>query len=183
MANNERTKPKSSGTAPLERLRTFGDPVLKQPTLTVTEFDSRLERLAQLMLGVMEREDGVGLAAPQVGVRSRIMVWRHPEHENERYVFVNPRILDSSAAVSVDSEGCLSVPGCTVPVERAEEILVEAKDVFGEGIKMELVGLSARIVQHEMDHLEGRLILDRTTPEERRRVLKAFRESVLDIQP
>ena len=184
MAKNDRTRVDAhTMPVPMERLRLFGDPVLKQPTLPVTEFDGRLEKLAALMFEVMDREEGVGLAAPQVGVRSRIMVWRHPERETERYVFVNPRILERSDIVTVESEGCLSVPGCTVPVERFEEIVVEAEDLAGDGLRMELSGLMARIVQHEVDHLEGRLILDRTTAEERLRVLKEFRERTLRSEP
>jgi peptide deformylase len=184
MGKNDKAQAKAAQKpAPLESLRTFGDPVLKQPTLPVTEFDDRLQKLAGLMFAVMDREEGVGLAAPQVGVRTRIMVWRHPERPDERYVFVNPRIVERSDAVKVDTEGCLSVPGCTVPVERAEEIVVEAEDLAGDELRMELAGLMARIVQHEVDHLEGRLILDRTTAEERRRVLKEFRERVLRVEP
>ena len=151
MAKNEKSGAGAAGKlVSLERLRTFGDPVLKQPTLLVTEFDDRLEKLAGLMFDVMEREEGVGLAAPQVGVRSRIMVWYNPDRTSERHVFVNPRILERSDAVQVQSEGCLSVPGC--------------------------------MVQHEIDHLEGQLILDRTTAEERRKVLKQFRERTLDAE-
>ena len=183
MAKNEKSGAGAAGKlVSLERLRTFGDPVLKQPTLLVTEFDDRLEKLAGLMFDVMEREEGVGLAAPQVGVRSRIMVWHNPDRTSERHVFVNPRILERSDAVQVQSEGCLSVPGCMVPVERAEEIVIEAQDLAGGEFRMELAGMLARIVQHEVDHLEGQLILDRTTAEERRKVLKQFRERTLDAE-
>src|SRR5512139_3515156 len=90
----------SGGEAPLERLRTLGDPALRQQTHAVTVFDSRLERLAAVMLEVMHREEGVGLAAPQIGVLSRVMVWRHPENDEKEYVFVNPVITARSEACS-----------------------------------------------------------------------------------
>ncbi len=163
----------------VEQLRTLGDPVLRQPTNPVTVFDARLEKLAKNMVEIMQREDGVGLAANQVGVLSRMMVWRHPENEDEYYVYVNPQIVERSDACCVESEGCLSVPGATMPVERAEEVTVEAQDLSAGRFRVHLTGMLARIVQHEIDHLDGRLILDRTPPEERRRVLKELRERSL----
>jgi len=167
------------GQAPLERLRTFGDPVLKQATNPVTVFDGRLEKLAQTMLEVMDREDGVGLAAPQIGVVTRIMVWRNPDRETDRYAFVNARVVEQSEACTTAAEGCLSVPGATMEVARADEVTVDAQDLKGRPLQVHLTGLLARIVQHEIDHLDGRLILDRTSPEERRRVLKEMRERTL----
>ncbi|MFH0916458.1 MAG: peptide deformylase [bacterium] len=169
--------------APLERLRTFGDPTLKQATHPVTVFDSRLEKLAQLMLEVMDREEGVGLAAPQIGVVSRVMVWRHPEREAERHVFVNPRIVESSETSSTAAEGCLSVPGGAMEVTRADEVVVEAQNLRGELFQVHFTGVLARIMQHEIDHLDGRLILDRTSSEERVRVLKELRERTLAAGP
>jgi peptide deformylase len=165
--------------ASLERLRTFGDPVLRQETKPVTVFDHRLEKLAQVMLEVMDREEGVGLAAPQIGVLRRVMVWRHPEEDAERYVFVNPKIVERSEACGTQTERCLSVPEATMEVTRAEEVVVEAQDLRGEPLEVRLAGFLARIVQHEIDHLDGCLILDRTSPEERRRVLKELRERTL----
>jgi peptide deformylase len=167
------------GSAPLEALRTFGDPALKQPTRPVTVFDARLEKLAQTMMRVMDREEGVGLAAPQIGVLSRVMVWRDPDDEKVRYVFVNPFIVAQSEECTTASEGCLSVPGATVEVTRANEITVTSQDLKGVERTWELSGMLARIVQHEIDHLEGRLIVDRASPEERKRVLKELRERTL----
>jgi peptide deformylase len=164
--------------APLEQIRTLGDPVLKQETRQVAVFDAKLEKLVEVMMDVMDRGDGVGLAANQIGVLSRVMVWRHPETE-ERYAFVNPKIVERSEECCTESEGCLSVPGATMPVSRAEEVVVEAQGVKGEPIRAELAGLLARIAQHEIDHLDGHLILDRTSPEERRRVLKELREQAI----
>jgi len=180
MSNDKgNTRPAPARETPLERLYTFGDPTLRQPTRPVTVFDARLEKLAKLMLDVMDREEGVGLAAPQIGVASRVMVWRHPERDTERHIFVNPRIVESSETSFTAAEGCLSVPGGTMEVTRPEEVVVEAQDLKGETFQVHLTGLLARIVQHEIDHLDGRLILDRTTPDERRRVLKELRERTL----
>lgn len=166
---------------PTEQIRTFGDPVLKQKAKPVTTFDSHLEKFAQMMLDVMDRGEGVGLAANQVGVLSRVVVWRHPDDEEERYIYVNPEIVERSDTCNDASEGCLSVPDATMEVSRADEVMVEAQDLQGQPIRVHLTGMLARIVQHEIDHLDGYLILDRTSPEERRRVLKQLRERTLVI--
>jgi peptide deformylase len=164
----------------LEHLRTLGDPVLRQQTRRVEVFDERLEKLARVMMEVMERGEGVGLAANQIGVLSRLMVWRHPENEDERYVFVNPEIVERSEESCSAPEGCLSVPGATMEVSRSEEVVVEAQELNAGLIRVRLTGLLARIVQHEIDHLDGRLILDRISPEEKRRVMKELRERSLE---
>jgi peptide deformylase len=161
----------------LGTIRTLGDPVLKERANRVTAFDEKLERLAGLMTEVMQREDGVGLAATQLGVLCRLIVWRHPENEDE--LFANPEITECSDSCTIATEGCLSVPGASVEVSRPDEVVVAAQDLKGASLEMRLTDLLARIVQHEIDHLDGRLILDRATPEERRRVLKELREQAL----
>jgi peptide deformylase len=166
---------------PLEQLRVFGDPVLKQQTRTVTEFDARLRKLTETMFEIMEREEGVGLAAPQIGVVSRLMVWKDPDDNDRRHIYVNPRIVESSADVTVEPEGCLSVPGETLDIARADEVLVEAQDVEGVPFQVRHCGYQARVVQHEIDHLDGCLIIDRASQEERRRVLKGLRERALSV--
>ena len=180
MARKDRLHKSRRAGASLERLRTIGDPALRSQTSDITVFDARLEKLAATMISVMHREDGVGLAAPQIGVLSRIMVWRDPENDDEEFVFVNPRIVSCSEERTTAGEGCLSVPECTIEVERANEVVVHAQDVKGTPIELEAEGLVARIMQHEIDHLEGRLILDRASPEERRRVMKELRERILE---
>ena len=165
-----------SKAAPLDRIRTLGDPVLRQHTKRVEVFDERLERLAQVMLDAMVRGEGVGLAANQIGILSRVMVWRNPDSDDEVYVFVNPEIVERSEACCTASEGCLSVPGASMDVERAEEVVVETQDLTGKELRVRLSGMPARIAQHEIDHLDGLLILDRTSPDERRRVMKEIRE-------
>ncbi len=132
-----------------------------------------------MMFEVMEREEGVGLAAPQIGLVSRMMVWKDPEQDDERHVFVNARIVRASEQCTTEPEGCLSVPGETMGVSRADEIVVEAQDLEGNQFEVELSGYQARVVQHEIDHLDGRLILDRASPEDRKRALKDLRERTL----
>lgn len=161
------------------RIRTLGDPVLKEHARPVEAFDERLERLASQMTAAMDRESGVGLAAPQVGVLSRVIVWRDPEGDDEVHVFVNPIIMEQSESCSTEVEGCLSLPGASVEIERPDEVVVSTEGLDGERLEVSLNGYPARIVQHEIDHLDGCLILDRATPEERRRVLKELREQTL----
>lgn len=161
------------------RVRTLGDPVLKERARPVTAFDDKLERLASQMAETMGREDGVGLAATQVGVLSRVIVWRDPDDDESVYVFVNPVITECSESCTTAAEGCLSLPGTSVQVSRPDEVAVRADDLHGVRLETRLTGFSARIVQHEVDHLDGFLILDRAAPEERRRVLKELRERTL----
>jgi peptide deformylase len=160
-----------------DRIRIFGDPVLKEESREIGERGPELDRLAKLMFEVMDREGGIGLAAPQIGIQRKIMVWRHPETE-QGYVLLNPRIVERSEETVTASEGCLSLPGHSMEVERAERVVVEAVDLQGEPVTIEATGLLARIMQHEIDHLEGHIILDRTTSDERRRVLKDLRDSM-----
>jgi peptide deformylase len=172
-------KSQKPSNASLYRIRTFGDPTLRQQAHEVTEFDDKLAQLVEVMFELMDEADGVGLAATQIGVQKQVVVWRHPETD-ERYVIVNPRFLERSTEIETGSEGCLSVPGCTLDVPRSSRVKIEAYDHRGQPYGMEAEGLLARILQHEMDHLEGRLIIDRATPEDRRRVLKQLRDKALE---
>lgn len=160
-----------------DRIRTLGDPVLKQETRDVSPVEEDLTDLLETMFAVMDREQGVGLAAPQIGIQKRLMVWRNPETE-EGYVLVNPRIVERSEETEMAEEGCLSIPGRVMQVERSERVVVEGANATGAPVKLEATGLLARIMQHEIDHLDGNLILDRTSLEERRRVLKEIRQSM-----
>ncbi len=155
-------------------IRVFGDPVLREESREVHDFGPELDRLAHHMFEVMDREEGIGLAAPQIGIQRKIMVWRDPQSE-EGCALVNPRIVERSGEVTAD-EGCLSLPGHSMPVSRAELVVVEAVDLQGRPVRVEATGLLARIMQHEIDHLEGRIILDRTSADERRRVLKEMHD-------
>jgi peptide deformylase len=157
----------------LAQIRQYPDPVLRMQARDVAEFDDDLLRLAERMKALMHDAQGVGLAANQVGVLRRVFVYR-PRDEEEPRVLVNARIVERSGE-QTDDEGCLSMQGVVVPVERALDITVEAQDERGEPVRYELTELPARVVQHELDHLDGVLILDRTTPEARREALATLR--------
>lgn len=157
-------------------IKTFGDPVLKTRATPVREFDETLQRLTEDMLETMRDREGVGLAANQVGRLRRVLV---AALEDEEYAVVNPRIEGSSEETEVGSEGCLSIPGIQVEVERPTAVTVSGQDPSGNPIRLEAEGLLARILQHEIDHLNGVLILDRTDRESRKAALREWRERLL----
>ncbi len=154
-------------------VRIIGDPVLRRKAETVTVFDEELKALAQDMLETMVDSDGVGLAAPQVGISKRLLVVGIPDEEDKLHfaAFVNPRILEQRGNVVME-EGCLSVPGIREDVERPESIRLSWQDLDGEQYEGWLTDLDARVLQHEMDHLEGVLFIDRISPA-RRTTLKS----------
>ena len=157
-------------------IRTFGDPVLKSRATPVDKFDESLEHLAQDMLETMREHEGVGLAANQVGRLKRILV---AALEDEEYVIVNPEINELGDEAATESEGCLSIPEIQVEVERPTRVTVTGRDASGAGVRMEAEGLLARILQHEMDHLDGVLILDRTDRDARKAAMRELRERLL----
>ena len=126
---------------------------------------------------LMREALGVGLAANQVGVLQRMFVFQ-PTAEDEPRAMVNPEIVERSDETEPDDEGCLSMQGVLVPVERNLHVTIEARDLDGAEVRLELEGMSARIVQHELDHLDGTLIIDRTTPDGRREALAVLRQAV-----
>jgi peptide deformylase len=160
-------------------MRTFGDPVLKTRAVPVEDFDEALERLAEDKLDTMREQEGVGLAANQVGRLKRILV---AAVEHDEYVLVNPVIEEVSEATESGAEGCLSIPGIQVEVERPTGITISGKDASGEPIRLEAEGLLARIFQHEVDHLDGVLILDRTDRASRNAAMREWRERLLTQQ-
>jgi peptide deformylase len=129
------------------------------------------------MTRLMIEAAGVGLAANQVGVLRRMFIFQ-PTAEDEPRAMVNPEIVERSDEVEIDDEGCLSMQGVLVPVERNLQVTIEARDLDGEEVRLELEGMSARVVQHELDHLDGTLIIDRTTPDGRREALAVLRQAV-----
>ncbi len=153
-------------------VRTFGDPVLKSRATPVDRFDETLARLAEDMLETMRERDGVGLAANQVGRLKRILV---AALEDEEYVIVNPVLENRAEALEKDTEGCLSIPEIQVEVERPLRVEVSGCDVSGAPLRVEAEGLLARILQHEIDHLDGVLILDRTDRESRKAAMRELR--------
>jgi len=158
----------------LAQIRQWPDPVLKLRAQEVEGFDDDLRRLVERMSRLMVDANGVGLAGNQAGVLRRLFVFRIRD-EDEPRVAVNPRIIDPSAERATDDEGCLSLQGVLVPVERHVALTLEAQDVTGAPLRLELEGLDARVVQHELDHLDGVLILERTTPEARREAMGTLR--------
>jgi peptide deformylase len=161
--------------AALRHVRKFGDPVLKSRAAEVTEFDDGLRAEVDRMGLLMDDAVGVGLAANQVGLLRRFFVYRVDE-DGPIQALANPVITWSSDLEETFEEGCLSLPQVVVDVTRPAEIRVSAQDRFGESVELEAEGLEARIIQHELDHLDGVLIIDRTTRGQRREAMRNLRE-------
>ena len=161
----------------LAQIRQYPDPVLRMRANDVLEFDDDLRQLAERMTVLMVGAAGVGLAANQVGVLQRMFIFQ-PTAEEEPRAMVNPEIVERSDETEPDDEGCLSMQGVLVPVERNLRVTIEARDLDDEEVRLELEGMSARVVQHELDHLDGTLIIDRTTPDGRREALAVLRQVV-----
>jgi peptide deformylase len=157
-------------------IRMFGDPVLKTRASPVESFDGSLSNLAEDMLATMREHEGVGLAANQVGRLKRILVAALEEGE---FVLVNPVVEEAAETTEKELEGCLSIPSIQVEVERPTAITVSGQDASGSPLKIEASGLLARILQHEIDHLDGVLILDRTDRESRKAAMREMRERLL----
>ncbi len=156
----------------LARIRQYGDSVLRMKARDVETFDDDLERLVERMTALMHEASGVGLAATQVGVLRRLFVF---VDDGEDRVIVNPVITRNSGEIDVDDEGCLSLRDVLVPVERPTNVTIEGVDAKGEPVKLELEPPSSRVVQHELDHLDGVLIIDRTDEQSRRAALATLR--------
>ena len=157
----------------LAKIRQYGDDALRMTAREVADFDEDLERLAERMIALMRDAAGVGLAAAQVGILQRVFVLE-PDDDGP-HVFVHPRIVERSDETVVEDEGCLSLQGVLVPVERNVEVTLEALDVRGGTLRLSFTGLASRVVQHEVDHLDGTLIIDRTDQESRRDALATLR--------
>jgi peptide deformylase len=160
-------------------IRTFGDPVLKTRAAPVESFDESLVRLTQDMLATMRDNEGVGLAANQVGRLKRVFV---AAIEDEEYVITNPVLTDSSETTETAPEGCLSIPGIQVDIERPIAVTVSGQDVSGKPLHIKASDLLARVLQHEVDHLDGVLILDRTDRQSRKAAMRDWREHLLAQQ-
>ena len=162
--------------AALAHVRKLGDPILRTKALPVERFDDTLRDEVRRMAVLMEDALGIGLAAPQVGVSHRLLVYR-VEPESPVVALVNPEIEWSSRDEEISEEGCLSLPFIHVDVERPIAVLVRARDEQGDEMIIEATGLEARVIQHEIDHLDGVLILDRTSREQRKAARRAMREA------
>jgi peptide deformylase len=159
----------------LAQIRQYPDPVLRMQAREVEEFDGELEKLVERLRHLLREASGLGLAATQIGVLRRVFVFL-PDPEQEPVALVNPRFSATSEERESDTEGCLSLQGVVIPVERYASLTIEGRTPAGDDVRIELEGLPARIAQHELDHLDGVLILDRTTPEARREALGVLRQ-------
>jgi peptide deformylase len=155
-------------------VRLLGDPVLRTAARPVESVTDEVRQLIADMLETMYVEDGVGLAAPQVGVSERVMVVDPRDDGSKPLALVNPVIVERSGETDRGEEGCLSIPGVTDFVERAVRIVIEGLDRDGRFRRVEAEGLLARILQHEVDHLDGVLFFDRLSPLKRRLLLKRW---------
>jgi peptide deformylase len=162
--------------AALALVRQYPDPVLRMRANEVADFDDSVTSLVERMTALMEEARGVGLAAPQLGVLRRVLVYRTAE-EDPVVALVNPRVVETGEETETSEEGCLSLGAATVvvEVERATTVTVEGSSPEGEPLRVEAEGLQARVIQHELDHLDGVLTIDRTSPEERKEALAQLR--------
>jgi peptide deformylase len=161
--------------AALAHVRKFGDPVLRAEARPVEVFDDRLREEVARMGALMNDSLGIGLAATQVGILHRVLVYR-VEHDSPVNALVNPVIEWTGSDEELLEEGCLSLPGVHVDVERPVYVRVRAQDATGEPILIEASGLEARVIQHEIDHLDGVLILDRASRDQRKEAMRALRD-------
>jgi peptide deformylase len=175
--HDEDTEVSARRAAALAHVRKFGDPVLKTKASEVEHFDDGLRdevrRMGQLMIDAV----GVGLAATQLGVLHRLLVYR-VQQDSPVIALANPRIEWRGSEEEIAEEGCLSLPSVLVDVERPVHVRVRALDEYGEPITIEATGLEARVIQHELDHLDGVLILDRTSRDQRKEAMRTLREAL-----
>ena len=161
-------------------IRTFGDPVLKAEASEVTDIDGKVARLVDEMFDTLyESDSGIGLAAPQIGVQKQIFVW---EMDEQPMVVINPEIVESSGEW-VYEEGCLSIPGLYVEIVRPKTVLVRGVDADGNPGEWEADEVEARMFQHELDHLNGVLMFDRMTAEQRREALAEYERLQAAAEP
>jgi len=154
----------------------LGAEVLRRPAKPVAELDDELRSLIDDMYETMRHAEGIGLAGPQIGESRRVVVIEALDEDAEPLALVNPQVVESSSEVERAEEGCLSLPGLTAVVERPARVTVEAVDPQGEPLRIEADELLARVLQHEIDHLDGILILDRVSPLKRRMLLRKWKK-------
>ena len=175
---NEKLDPEAEARRQLAlaQVRQYPDPVLRMRAREVEQFDGDLGKLAERLTHLLKDANGLGLAATQIGVLRRVFAFL-PDSEQAPVIVVNPSFTATSEERESDTEGCLSMQGVVIPVERHVSLTLEGKDAEGNDVRLELEGLPARIAQHELDHLDGVLIIDRTTPEGRREAMAVLRQS------
>lgn len=154
------------------KVRILGDPVLREKSQPIVEITDEIRELAETMLVVMKETDGVGLAGPQVGISKRIFVVCADDDVNR--VFINPQIIETSVETCGYEEGCLSIPGYYEHVERPSQVTIQALNEKGRRVTIEATGLLARVVQHENDHLDGILFIDRIDSKKKQKIEAKF---------
>ena len=157
----------------VREIRLLGDPVLREKADPVETVDEEVRELVQDLLDTMYAAEGIGLAAPQVGVGLRVFVYDVRDPELPAGALINPEVVEREGTVK-EEEGCLSIPGLSELVERSERVVVRGRDAEGEEVVIEAEGLLSRCLQHEADHLDGVLFLDRVSPLKRRMLLKKW---------
>jgi peptide deformylase len=157
------------------KIEMLGAPVLRQEAAEVGEIDADLRTLIDDMFRTMYAAEGIGLAAPQVGVGKRVMVVDVNDDAHPPLALINPRLVEKSSATEKGEEGCLSIPGVSALVERPTRVVVEALDGSGGRVRIEADGLFGRCIQHEIDHLDGVLFIDRLSALKRSMLLKKYR--------
>jgi peptide deformylase len=164
----------------VKEIKILGDPVLRKPAVEISEFGEELESLARDMLETMYKSSGIGLAGPQIGISERIIVVdisASDEEEGGPLALVNPRVVESSRVTDRAPEGCLSIPGMEEVVERPSAVTVEGATPSGEPVAIDAEGLLSRVLQHEIDHLDGVLFIDRLSPLKRRMALRKWKKT------
>ncbi|HYW06200.1 MAG TPA: peptide deformylase [Longimicrobium sp.] len=158
------------------KIVTLGAEVLRRPAAEIGERDEELARLVDDMFETMYEAHGIGLAAPQVGVARRLIVVHVNEAGEEPFALLNPRVVESGSSREKGEEGCLSIPGVSAYVDRPATVVVEGETPEGESVRIEADGMLARCLQHEIDHLDGVLFIDRLSPLKRNMLLKKYRK-------
>lgn len=159
-------------------IRIIGDPVLREVADDVTDIDGALVKVAEGMVEAMYRADGLAVAAPQVGVRKRVVVYQLPDDPEPSFI-VNPHIVEVGEDTWTYSEGCLSIPGLYWDITRPKQVHVTGLDLDGREVSIEADELAARMYQHELDHLDGVLMTERLDADQKREARRAVRELML----
>lgn len=161
-------------------IRVFGDPILRMQALEVTDFDEALRQLADDMMETLRAAHGAAIAANQVGVLKRLFVF---DYEERAGAFVNPEVIETSAETETADEGCLSFPGLFYPTERPLRAHMRGVDVHGEPIEYKGEGMFARMLLHELDHLNGILFIDHLARHDRKEAMRRIRRGELEHPP
>jgi peptide deformylase len=164
----------------LREIRILGDPVLRKPAQAVDGPDERIRDLVEDMFETMYHSEGIGLAAPQVGISERVIVVDVRSADEDglgALALINPRVVEAGRAKDKAPEGCLSIPGMEEVVERPSDVTVEGLSPEGDPVTLEVSGLLSRAIQHEIDHLDGILFIDRVSPLKRRLLMRKWQKS------